>query len=172
MQDELMTANMDRYGEYLEYVYTRMARHVDPRNTVMEICTRHDRGVLSSKIIPHSHFYLIDKDPKRPGKNLNAIIDELPFCDILISTAILHHTSPCDIPALFRNLGKNTKGMMLFTGPNIETVPELYGDHLYHLDKEKLIHLGRVCGWICTVAEPIGITEPFCELFLAFVKNP
>ncbi len=163
---------MEVYGEYLERIYTRMAKHTYSDDVVMEICTRHDRGVLSPKIIPHSRFYLIDKDPERPGMSLNAITDALPSCDVLISTAILHHTAPCDIPALFRNLGKNTRRIMIFTGPDVAFTPELYGDHLYHLDKKKLIHLGRVCGWICTVADSVGFSEPFAELFLAFVKNP
>lgn len=171
MQDKLMTASMEDYAFYLEKVYTRMSKYIPSNSTIVEVCTRHDRGIISKKIIPHKHFILIDRDPKRPGRNLDALLDELPPCTILISTAILHHTPFYQIDNLFKNLAKNTCEKMLFTGPNVEVVPDIYGDHLYHLNERSLVITADKHGWACTIAEPIGFTVPLCELFIVFERK-
>jgi len=168
-QDELMTAPMERYGEYLQQVYKRMADFIDG-GRVMEICTRHDRGVLSPPLIPHSKFILVDATRNRPGLTLDAVSDELPECDVVISTAILHHTPETWIPALLRNLARTGASKMIFTGPSAEIEPEVYGDHRYHLEIEGLTKHAESCGF-SVFSEPIGLTEPYCELLVCMVKK-
>jgi hypothetical protein len=163
---------MERYSEYLRFVYKKMARHVKPSDVVMEICTRHDRGVLGKEALPHKQYIMVDRNSSRLGLNLDAVRDELPPCDVVISTAILHHTRPEDIEALFCNLAKNTRSIIILSGPNVDILPELFGDHLYHIDKDHIHQIESAAGWRCIEVSPCGLSEPFCELFLVFERKP
>ena len=169
--DELKTASMERYGEYLRLVYSKMKKYVGEDDTVMEICTRHDRGIIGQEVIPHSTYIMVDKNPNRPGYTLDAIKDELPSCEVLISTAILHHTAPEDLVELFRNLGKNTERHIMLSGPNVEVLPELFGDHLYHIEVEEMVKIGISVGWNCIEIIPCGLSKPLCEVLMVFGKS-
>jgi hypothetical protein len=169
--DDLRTASMERYGKYLLLLYAKMAKYTLTTDTVMEICTRHDRGFISQEVIPHSYYILTDKNPNRPGYTLDAIKDELPSCDVLLSTAILHHTSPKNLVDLFRNLSKNTSRHIMLSGPNKEVLPELFGDHLYHINVEEMVRIGSVLGWKCISVDACGLSKPFCEVLMVFERK-
>ena len=56
--------------------------------------------------------------------------------------------------------------VLLFSGPNVEVLPDLFGDHQWHFD------IGKLTGWLeerryKVTYERIGMSEPFCELFVA-----
>ena len=164
-----------RYAEYLVHIYSKMRDHVRPTDTVLEVCTRHDRGVLGELILPHERYVMVDRDPDRPGLVLDAVADELPASDVTVSTAILHHTAPGDVERLFANLARRTRRTIILTGPNVEVIPELFGDHRYHLDQRHLAAVAQSAGWRVEVAEPCGHSLPLsplypaaCELFMVF----
>ena len=102
---------------------------------------------------------------------LDATRDEMPECDVLISTALLHHTPSLMIPTLFENLSKSVDRCMLFTGPSHYVLPELMGDHEYHLKPEDLACWARGAGFELMHIERIGLSRPFCEVFLAFERE-
>lgn len=169
-KDELIHAPMARYADYLVKLYGMMREFVTPDDTVLEICTRHDRGVLGQANLPHAHYVMVDRDPRRPGLNLDAVTDELPACDVTISTAILHHTEPEKIETLFSNLAKNTRRCIILTGPSAKVTPELIGDHRYHLVPAELAGIAKRAGWEMTAETRVGLSEPYCELFLPFYR--
>lgn len=168
--DELQTASMERYGEYLRYLYKRFSGYIEDSDVVMEVCTRHDRGILGREIIPHSSYIMVDRSPSRPGLTLDVLKDELPGCDVLISTAILHHTNPDNLRKLFINLGKNTRKRIILSGPNVKVLPELFGDHLYHIDVDEIIKIAIESRWVCSNIQYCGISKPLCEVMLVFMR--
>jgi len=169
--DALQTASMERYADYLRLVYGKMKEYIEPSDTVMEICTRHDRGIIGEKVLPHSQYIMVDKNPKRPGLTLDAMNDELPDCDVLISTAILHHTAPENLLQLFRNLAENTRKYILLSGPNVEVLPELFGDHLYHIDVDEMIDIAHKVGWNRVSVSSCGLSKPLCEVMMVFERD-
>lgn len=160
-QDRLVTLPHDRYGEYLVTVYRRMAEYVPPDAVVLEIGARHDRGVLSRPIIPHAEFYAIDRDPERGDVTLDVL--EAPVeADVILSTCVLHHTPEEDVPRLLANL---RAPLLMFSGPNIEVMPDLFGDHAWHIEVAKLT------GWLADLgytvrSSRIGLSEPLAEVLV------
>jgi len=145
-----------------------MKTWISPTDTVIEICTRHDRGIIGQEVIPHNTYIMVDKNPSRPGLTLDVLKDELPECDVLISTAILHHTAPENLLQLFHNLGKNTRKYILLSGPNVEVLPELFGDHLYHIDVDQMIEIAYKARWRCSSVSYCGLSKPLCEVMMVF----
>ncbi len=164
----------DIYEKYLRTIYdlAKFYTASDSSDVIMEICTRHDRGILGREIIPHKQYIMVDKALNRIGLNLDAVTDELPACDVTISTAVFHHTAPKDIQKLFNNIAKNTKRTIIITGPANDTGVVLYGDHLYHLDIEELGGFAYAAGWEMT-SERIGLKHctPY-EFFIRFGRIP
>lgn len=171
-KDDLLEAPMSRYAQYLQYVYNRMAQHTTAEDEVFEVCTRHDRGVLSKAIIPHARFLGIDKDPRRPGLNLDVMKNELPYCDVLLSTAILHHTPRKNLPELISRLAKNTRRLLMFSGPHAAVMPELFGDHEYHIDVGEIMGMAEVVGFQFLRVERVGLSKPFSEVLIVFERKP
>jgi len=169
--DDLQKASMERYADYLRLVYGKMKEYIEPGDTVMEICTRHDRGIIGKEVLPHSQYIMIDKNPKRPGLTLDAINDELPECDVLISTAILHHTAPEDLLELFQNLRLHTRKYIMLSGPDVRVLPELFGDHLYHIDVYGMADIAMLSGWRCIKYYPCGLSKPLCEVMMVFERD-
>jgi len=170
-KDDLLEAPMLEYANYLEFVYRKMAAHTTHDDSVMEVCTRHDRGVISPVVIPFRKFLLVDRDPTRPGFTLDAITDELPECDVLLSTALLHHTPPKQLPALFRNLAKSVNRTLMFSGPSVEMMPDLIGDHEYHIDIPDIARLGTINGFDLLRVERVGLSHPYSEVLLVFERE-
>jgi len=123
----------DIFEKYLENIYDLAKFYIasDSSDSIMEICTRHDRGILGRRFLPHSTYIMVDRAPNRIGISLDAVEDELPSCDVVISTAIFHHTSPKDIAKLFINIAKNTRKTIIISGPADDTGVPLYGNHFY-----------------------------------------
>ncbi len=159
-----------RYPEYLIANYRRMAAAVSSADVVMEIGVRHDRGVFGRMVVPHRQYLMVDRDPTRPGMTLDAVRDPLPACDVAISTAVLHHTAPFALPALLGNIAKNTRRLMIFTGPNAHVMPELFGDHRYHLDADHLADLAARIGWRVSSVVECGLTKPLCEIMVTLCR--
>lgn len=162
----------DIYRKYLENVYRLIAGYIQSSDTVMEICTRHDRGVLGRKILPHSDYIMVDRSPRRPGLTIDAVTELLPRCDVTLSTAVFHHTAPEDIEALFINLTKHTKRAIIISGPADDTGVPLYGDHLYHLNRKELDSISKRAGWWMVFDKKIGLEAltPY-EHFFVFVRG-
>ena len=161
------------FEKYLKSIYYRAQAYISPKGTVMEICTRHDRGILGRRILPHSTYIMVDKAENRVGHSLDAVEDNLPSCDVVISTAIFHHTAPENIEKLFNNIAKNTRKRIIISGPADDRGVPLYGDHLYHLNKEELINIAQRAEWDVDCAYHIGLKH--CvqyELFLVFSRSP
>ncbi len=156
------------YEKYLSTIYDRAAKYTTPQDTVMEICTRHDRGILGRKILPHKKYIMVDRSPNRPGLTLDAVTDTLPSCDVTISTAVFHHTAPENIEKLFNNIAKNTKRTIIISGPANDTGVPLYGDHLYHLHRGEIVSMVRRNGWNLEHEERIGLKHctPYEYLFI------
>ena len=166
--DELITADAARVTDYLRLVYGMMAKYVRPEDKVAEICTRHDRGTISPKIIPHAIWTNVDKDKRRPGLSLDAVHRELPRCDVLLSTAILHHTPPGSIPKLIANLCKRTNRLLMLSGPNADVVPDLIGDHRYHIVPGEIVDLARKNKFHLVTSRRVGLSAPYSEILMVF----
>jgi hypothetical protein len=137
-----MRVRADRYGKYLTRVYEAMAPYVLPSDDVVEIGARpisKDRGVLSRQIIPHRTFTTVDRGMEHHGKPrgdvVKDVLKEPVEADVILSTCVLHHTPEQLIPRLLSNLRAPT---LMFSGPNVELLPELIGDHEWHIDIVKL----------------------------------
>ncbi len=155
------------FEKYLKSVYHIAAEYTYSMNTVMEICTRHDRGIFGRMILPHENYIMVDKSPNRIGLTLDALTDTLPSCDVAISTAVFHHTAPENIEKLFNNIAKNTKRTIIISGPANDTGVPLYGDHLYHLNVDELAQIAKRAGWGMHF-ERIGLKHCIPYEFLIF----
>ena len=162
----------DIYQKYLENIYRLAKGYISKSDVVMEICVRHDRGILGRKIIPHSTYIMVDRSPKRPGLTIDAVTDLLPRCDVAISTAVFHHTPPEDIETLFINLTKHTKRAIIISGPADDMGVPLYGDHKYHLNFKELDKISKRVGWWLVFHKRIGLEAltPY-ESFFVFVRG-
>jgi len=165
LQDELIDLPHKRYGEYLRLVYSEMAKHVPPDANIIEIGARHDRGVISKEVIPHKTFTTVDKDPKRGDIHCDVLVNHL-FADVILSTCLLHHTRECDLHCALSHLHAP---LMMFSGPNAKVMTELFGDHQWHLEVNKLSRVLGGLGYDFLDWRPIGMSEPLCEL-LVIVK--
>lgn len=162
----------ETYSYYLRMLYRLASAYTRPTDTVMEICTRHDRGILGKEILPHSIYIMVDKNPGRPGHNLDAVKARLPEADVTISTAIFHHTAPEKVEALFNNLARATRRTIIISGPAGDLGIDLYGDHLYHLDREELKDIASRAGWEMVFDRRIGLDNGGeYEFFLVFTKS-
>lgn len=161
LQDALITLPHARYGEYLTRVYTRMAAHIAVAGSVIEIGARNDRGVISRRIIPHTSFLCVDRNPRRPGLTID-VLNELVSADTIISTCVLHHTKREDVSRLLFNL---EAPLLMLSGPNVEVWPDLIGDHEWHIEPNWLRDQLAALGYE-TIVEPIGMSEPFCEVLV------
>ena len=163
----------DIFEKYLRSIYRRAANYTTPWDTVMEICTRHDRGILGRKIIRHKKYIMVDRAENRIGHSLDAVTDTLPSCDVTISTAVFHHTAPRDVEKLFINIAKNTERTIIISGPADDTGVPLYGDHLYHLNRGEMVSIARRNGWDVEHEERIGLKHcvPYEYLFV-FSRRP
>lgn len=156
--------------EYLQHIYMLMSDWI-VGNVVVEICARHDRGRMTERILEVPLFVSVDRNPMRPGLTLDALRGNLPPCDTLISTAILHHTERKDIGPLLINLGRHTRGRMIFSGPNIKVMDTLQGDHLYHIDLDHLRPLIEEAGFTVIHVESVGFQEPKAELLVVCERD-
>ena len=162
----------ETYSYYLRRLYKLASAYIRSTDTVMEICTRHDRGILGEEILPHSKYIMVDKNLSRPGLSLDAIRDELPHSDVTISTAVFHHTAPKDIETLFNNIARSTQRTIIISGPADDLGIDLYGDHLYHLNRGELRKIGEHAGWKMVFNRRIGLDrgEEY-EFFLVFTRG-
>lgn len=164
LQDALVTLPHKRYGEYLEKVYAKMAKYIDSTDHVVEIGTRReDRGKISRKMLPYRIFETLDKNPSRA--ELVADIRNTPIrADVILSTCILHHLEEDEVPMALRNM---EAPVLLFSGPTKEALPELFGDHRWHIEPNKLIDWLDDLGYRTFNIERIGMSRPYCEVFIS-----
>lgn len=165
--DYLYFATMEEYADYLRIIYNEAKEF--SFGTVVEVCVRHDRGFIGKEILPHDDYIMIDKNPKRPGLNIDVLKEDIPKCDILISTAILHHIPESQHHLLFKNFTKNVGKYLIFSGPNKKRL-DLFGDHLYHINEDRLISIATKYNWKLKKCKEIGLSKPFSELFMVFEK--
>ena len=179
VQDALMTLPHNRYGQYLQHVYRKMAAHVPLTADVIEVGVRpEDRGVLSRLIVPHHRFTCVDRDQERAHAAANVrfhtnspradplvvdVLDTPIEADVIISTCILHHTPEKHIRRLLHNL---CAPILLLSGPNASVMTELFGDHEWHIDIGKLIMWLNEVGYTDVTWESIGLSEPLCEVLV------
>lgn len=171
--DDLVHCDMARYADYLRIVYARMAEWVEPQDSVIEIGVRHDRGVISREYIKCDRFDGLDLDPSRcpaGGYKADAVRDTLPEADVFISTAILHHLPAQEIGPLLRNLHKYAGKRAIFTGPDVRVLPDLMGDHKWHIDLATLAREADAAGWRLIEIDGIGLNQPYSELFVVMEK--
>lgn len=161
VQDALVTLPHNRYGEYLEVVYRKMAVHVPPNATVLEIGARHDRGVISRRIIPHKAFIAADRNRHRGDMTVDVLEEEVQ-ADVILSTCVLHHTKRGDISRLLDNLRAR---VLMFSGPNVEAMPKLFGDHQWHIEVPYLTALLEDRLYDVTW-ERVGLSEPLSEVLV------
>ena len=166
-QDALITLPHEYYGQYLEQVYLWMAQYVPPNANVMEVGVRpEDRGVISRRIIPHRSFIGVDRRPDR-GELVLDVLQAPIRADVIISTCVLHHTPRSSITRLLAHLNA---GVLLFSGPNAAVLPELIGDHQWHIEVPILVRWLEQAGYRVTW-EPSGLSEPRCEVVVAAVST-
>jgi len=165
----------DIFEKYLRSVYdlAKFYTASDSSDVIMEICTRHDRGILGREILPHKQYIMVDRSPYRVGLTLDAVKHILPSCDVAISTAVFHHTAPSDIEGLFKNIAMSTRRTIIISGPADDTGVPLYGDHLYHLNRGEMVSIARRNGWDLEHEERIGLKHciPYEYLFV-FSRKP
>lgn len=168
-QDALVTLPHERYKEYLEVVYKLMAQYVPAHASVIEVGVRPengDRGVISRRVIPHRTFTGVDRTSR--GEVVLDVLKEAIEADVILSTCVLHHTPEALIPKLLINLHAP---VLLFSGPNVAALPELFGDHQWHIDIVKLRDWLGALGYRVSSGR-IGLTEPLSELFVVAVHWP
>ena len=162
LQDKLITLPQKYYADYLRIGYAEMAKYVPEDAYIIEIGARNDRGVISKQVIPHRTFISVDRNLSRGDLHTNVLVEDLPDADVVISTCVLHHTKEVDICQLLSHMNAP---LLMFSGPNADVMPELFGDHLWHIEIDKLSgwleDLGYIVEW-----SPIGLSEPFCELLV------
>ena len=83
------------------------------------------------------NFIGVDKNPSRKLSNmkfktLDALKDELPKCDVIITTALIQHYPKEMTLKILENMAKNTKSLIMIMCPNGKVQRKLYGDHKYH----------------------------------------
>ena len=170
--DELCTTRSpERVEDYLRSVYEKMAEYTTDVDHVTEVCTRHDRGVISREIIPHAYWTNIDRDPKRPGMTLDVLEGRIPVSDVLISTAVLHHTPPEDIGRLLNRLCDSVRRLVILSGPCVRALPELFGDHLYHIDGAEVCGHAHNADFRLRSSRMVGLSEPYSEILLVFERE-
>lgn len=137
--------------------YKLIKQYIERDVSVLEIGCRDDRVSLSSYIF-EAKLTGLDRDPLRvdiarelskPGTdfiNCDLLNYSGKKFDIVISTAIAHHTSRDEIFRLFSKLADIAKNRIILSGPNAEVQTEIYGDHRYHLD----------LGDLCCIADCLG----------------
>ncbi len=172
-RDALMMASMANYRKYLQtVVYPTMAKYVKTKGRVVEVGVRPriwgqpglqgDRGVVSPAIIPHATFTGVDRNSDR-SKVVHDVLTTPLKADVILSTCLLHHTRERDVPTVLANL---QAPLLLLSGPNKVELPDLFGDHLWHLERGKLERWLLALGYSCVAWEPLGLTLPKCELLV------
>jgi len=106
-------------------------------------------------------------EPTRAPINLDAVKDELPKSDVIISTAILHHTEPKKLLPLFENMARSASKAIVLVGPSTDSGP-LFGDHKYHIDVSEMKDIAEKCGWYLSAWNRSGLREPFAEVMMTF----
>ena len=163
---DLHHADPAHYAGYLVHIYQSVRELVSRSDVVVEICTRHDRGVIGRQIIRCAEYLFVDRDKTRAPINLDAINDELPKCDVIISTAILHHTEPKDLSALFANMARAAGKYIILSGPTDDT--PIFGDHKYHINVDEMRGIAESHGWALHGWRRSGLTEPLAEVIMVF----
>ena len=146
------------FEEFFTENYSKMKQFTHPSYSLLEVGCRDDRGVLSSRILDFSHMTILDKDRDRVllaqqaiGKNsqsINFVVADIfnvadysslaNGFDIVMTTALVHHTPIEGVKKLMRIFKKLAKKRIIISGPNAKVQTELYGDHRYHLNREEL----------------------------------
>jgi len=133
------------YNELFIDIYKGMLPYIKKEDVVVELGCRDDRGVLSSNMFNCKEFICIDsredrvmlaKRHSKPDTSflvLDALRDELPVCDVLITTALIHHYPLDNLKSTLQHFAKSTKRNIIISGPNAESQTQLYGDHRYHI---------------------------------------
>lgn len=165
--DYLYFATMEEYSGYLKIIYNEAKEF--SFGIIVEVCVRHDRGFLGKQILPHNEYIMVDKNPKRQGLNIDVLKEDVPKCDVLISTAILHHIPESQHHLLFKNFSKNVGKYLMFSGPNEKRL-DLFGDHVYHINEERLIKMASEYNWKLKKCKEVGLSKPLSELFMVFEK--
>jgi len=125
------------YKEFFRGVYENMNNLITKDDVVVEVGCRDDRCVISNRMFNCKKFIGIDKDDKRVLSGMefiimDAVTEELPKCDIMITTALIQHYPKEDLHKIMKNLSINTRKYLMLTCPNREVQPKVYGDHKYH----------------------------------------
>jgi SAM-dependent methyltransferase len=158
------------YGQrVLVPLYVRMAAVIEPTDDVLEVCVRkRDRGILSREIIKCRSFTALDKCHVRAKQNkgitADVLTDPIPEVDTIISTAILHHVAPESTALLIERLCAASRRQLLLSGPDVRKQPDLYGDHLWHVDIPALASMAADNGFALTESSPSGSGDVYCRL--------
>lgn len=135
--------------------YAEMKQFTSPSNSLLELGARDDRGVLSSRILEFSTMAILDRDINRinlsrknieENDKINFIVRDvfdknitnIGKFDIVMTTALVHHTPREDMLRLFEIFKELSNKRIIVSGPNRRKQTTLYGDHRYHLDREDL----------------------------------
>ena len=185
------------YQKLFEDTYSQMLPYISPEDVVVEIGVRDDRGVISSTMFNCKEFIGVDARPERvqmasatskvctqcssPPKGISYILgdalkDDLPLCDVMITTALIHHHPKETLRHALTHLGKFTKKYLIISGPNGAVQTSVYGDHQYHLSKADIEEVAPLVGFkvkeimYCDdSAPPVSFFGP--EVALSWVKD-
>ncbi len=153
-------------------VYRLANEYIRSTDTVVEVCVREDRGAISRQYFKCQEFICVDRDAERVqiaggGVVADVLVDPLPASDVTLTTALLHHTAPEQLPLLMANLCKGTRRNLLISGPDVRKQPSLYADHLWHLEIARIVDLAKVNGFMLFDVQSVGRGD----VFLAFGRE-
>jgi len=174
------------YQKLFEDTYSHMLPYITPDDVVVEIGIRNDRGVISSRMFKCKEFIGVDARPERVQMGAvgdidqlvvaDALKDILPECDVMITTALIHHHPKEILEDALKHLGKYTRKYLIISGPNGDVQTSLYGDHQYHLRKEDIEEIAYKAGFTVEKvlysddsAPPVHFFGP--EIALSWVKD-
>jgi 2-polyprenyl-3-methyl-5-hydroxy-6-metoxy-1,4-benzoquinol methylase len=152
------------YKEFFETHYSLIRPFIKEADSLLEIGCRDDRGALSAGILSYSSMTILDKDEERvklakkkiiwdasgatdiKKNKINFIVSDIfskeiinaGRFDVVMTTALLHHTPKENTHQLLEVLGGLSNKRVIVSGPNKRKQPTLYGDHQYHLDRKEL----------------------------------
>lgn len=158
------------YGErVLVPLYRSMAKHILWTDTVLEIGVREDRGNLSREIFECARFIAADRNPERVelaggGEVLDVLVEQIPEADVVVTTALIHHTGKSIVPLLIKRLCAAAKRMLLISGPDVREQPLPYGDHRWHLNVDELVGMASDNGFALIEESKVGTGDVFLAL--------
>ncbi len=176
--DRLRNVNAIEHARYLQGVYRKMLPFIGAYDHVIEVCGsdpqgsggRLDRGYFIGQLRPDARLDVVDKNPSRGNLTMDLVFDDLPHCDVAITTGLFHHHEQIWASRLMTAMSLNTRNFVIICGPADDRI-DLFGDHLSNIDFKLLESIAGSNGFELEHLERVGLSQPYCEILLVFRRE-